>query len=77
MAKDSKKARGTQGGELKYIPMRKAARAMALIAGVLSLCIVLFAAAEAAWPWVAIFAALTGVALYLAYAMTVDLREAH
>ena len=77
MAKGSKKANGTQGEKLKYVPMRKAARAMSLVAGIISLCIVLFSAAEAAWSWAAIFVALTGVAFYLVYAMTVDLREAH
>lgn len=77
MAKGSKKANGAQSERLKYIPMRKVARAMSLVAGIISLCIALFSAVEAAWPWAAIFAALTGVAFYLVYAMTVDLREAH
>ena len=56
--------------------MRKVARIMTLIAGALASCIVAFAVAEAAWPWAAVFAAVAGVAFYLAYAMTVDLREA-
>ena len=74
MAKQAKKAGKVQTEELKYVPMRKVARIMTLIAGALASCIVAFAVAEAAWPWAAVFAA--DVAFYLAYAMTVDLREA-
>lgn len=57
--------------------MRKVARAMTLVAGALSSGIVAFSVAEAAWAWAAVFAAVASVAFYLAYAMTVDLREAH
>lgn len=77
MSKKANKVHEVQAEELKYIPARKAARAMAFAAGVLSAVIVAFSAAEAAWPWAAVFAAVAGVAFYLAYAMTVDLREAH
>ena len=77
MSKKANKASKVQHEELKCIPMRKVARVMTLIAGVLALAIVVFSAAEAAWPWAAVFAAVSGVAFYLAYAMTVDLREAH
>ncbi len=76
MAKQAKKAGKVQTEELKYVPMRKVARIMTLIAGALASCIVAFAVAEAVWPWAAVFAAVAGVAFYLAYAMTVDLREA-
>ena len=56
--------------------MRKVARVMTLVAGALSSGIVAFSIAEAAWAWAAVFAAVAAVAFYLAYAMTVDLREA-
>ena len=77
MAKNAKNASKAQVEELKYVPMRKVARAMTFIAGALSSGIVAFSVAEAAWAWAAIFAAVAAVAFYLAYAMTVDLREAH
>ena len=67
MAKNAKNASKAQAEGLKYVPMRKAARAMTFVAGV----------AEAAWAWAAVFAAMTAVAFYLAYAMTIDLHEAH
>lgn len=77
MAKNVKNASKAQVEGLKYVPMRKAARAMTFVAGALSSGIVAFSVAEAAWAWAAIFAAVAAVAFYLAYAMTVDLREAH
>lgn len=77
MTKHAEKRTKAQTEELKYIPMRKVARVMTLVAGALAACIVAFAIAEVAWPWAAVFAAVAGVAFYLAYAMTVDLREAH
>lgn len=76
MAKNAKNASKAQVEELKYVPMRKVARAMTFVAGALSSGIVAFSIAEAAWAWAAVFAAVAAVALYLAYAMTVDLREA-
>lgn len=77
MAKNVKNASKAQAEGLKYVPMRKAARAMTFVAGALSSGIVVFSIAEAAWAWAVVFAAMTVVAFYLAYAMTVDLREAH
>lgn len=74
MAKNVKNASKAQAEGLKYIPMRKVARAMTFVAGALSSGIVAFSVAEAAWAWAAVFAA---VAFYLAYAMTIDLHEAH
>lgn len=75
MAKNTKNVSKVQAEGLKYVPMRKVARAMTLVAGALSSGIVAFSVAEAAWA--AVFAAVAAVAFYLAYAMTVDLREAH
>lgn len=75
MAKNVKNASKAQAEGLKYVPMRKAARAMTFVAGVLSSGIVVFSVAEAAWA--AVFAAMAAVAFYLAYAMTIDLHEAH
>ena len=40
MAKQAKKAGKVQTEELKYVPMRKVARIMTLIAGALASCIV-------------------------------------
>lgn len=77
MDKNAKNASKAQVEELKYVPMRKVARAMTFVAGALSSGIVAFSVAEAAWAWAAVFAAVAAVAFYLAYAMTVDLREAH
>ena len=77
MAKIVKNASKAQAEGLKYVPMRKAARAMTFVAGVLSSGIVVFSVAEAAWAWAAVFAAMAAVAFYLAYAMTIDLHEAH
>lgn len=76
MAKNVKNASKAQAEGLKYVPMRKAARAMTFVAG-LSSGIVVFSVAEAAWAWAAVFAAMAAVAFYLAYAMTIDLHEAH
>ena len=73
---NAKSANRIQPESLKYVPMRKVARVMALVAGALSSGIVAFSIAEAAWAWAAVFAAVAAVAFYLAYAMTVDLREA-
>ena len=75
MAKNAKNASKAQAEGLKYVPMRKAARAMTFVAGALSSGIVVFSVAEAAWA--AVFAAMTAVAFYLAYSMTIDLHEAH
>ena len=75
MAKNVKNASRAQAEGLKYVPMRKAARAMTFVAGALSSGIVGFSVAEAAWA--AVFAAMEAVAFYLAYAMTIDLHEAH
>lgn len=75
MAKNAKNASRAQAEGLKYVPMRKAARAMTFVAGALSSGIVVFSVAEAAWA--AVFAAMAAVAFYLAYAMTIDLHEAH
>lgn len=75
MAKNVKNASKVQAEDLKYVPMRKAARAMTFVAGALSSGIVVFSVAEAAWA--AVFAAMAAVAFYLAYAMTIDLHEAH
>ena len=75
MAKNVKNASKAQAEGLKYVPMRKAARAMTFVAGVLSSGIVVFSVAEAAWAWAAVFAAMAAVAFYLAYAMTIDLHE--
>ena len=75
MAKNVKNASKAQAEGLKYAPMRKAARAMTFVAGALSSGIVVFSVAEAAWA--AVFAAMAAVAFYLAYAMTIDLHEAH
>lgn len=75
MAKNVKNASRAQAEGLKYVPMRKAARAMTFVAGALSSGIVVFSVAEAAWA--AVFAAMAVVAFYLAYAMTIDLHEAH
>lgn len=75
MAKNVKNASRAQAEGLKYVPMRKAARAMTFVAGALSSGIVVFSVAEAAWA--AVFAAMEAVAFYLAYAMTIDLHEAH
>lgn len=75
MAKNVKNASKAQAEGLKYVPMRKAARAMTFVAGALSSGIVVFSVAEAAWA--AVFAAMAAVAFYLAYAMTIDLHEAH
>ena len=75
MAKNAKNASKAQAEGLKYVPMRKAARAMTFVAGALSSGIVVFSVAEAAWA--AVFAAMAAVAFYLAYAMTIDLHEAH
>ena len=75
MAKNVKNASKAQAEGLKYVPMRKAARAMTFVAGALSSGIVVFSVVEAAWA--AVFAAMTAVAFYLAYAMTIDLHEAH
>lgn len=75
MAKNVKNASKAQAEDLKYVPMRKAARAMTFVAGALSSGIVVFSVAEAAWA--AVFAAMAAVAFYLAYAMTIDLHEAH
>ncbi len=75
MAKNVKNASRAQAEGLKYVPMRKAARAMTFVAGALSSGIVVFSVAEAAWA--AVFAAMAAVAFYLAYAMTIDLHEAH
>ena len=58
MAKNAKDASKAQAEGLKYVPMRKAARAMTFVAGALS-------------------SGMTAVAFYLAYAMTIDLHEAH
>lgn len=77
MAKNVKNASKAQAEDLKYVPMRKAARAMTFVAGALSSGIVVFSVAETAWAWAAVFAAMAAVAFYLAYAMTIDLREAH
>lgn len=77
MAKNTKNVSKVQAEGPKYVPMRKVARAMTLVAGALSSGIVAFSVAEAAWAWAAVFAAVAAVAFYLAYAMTVDLREAH
>lgn len=77
MAKNVKNASKAQAEGLKYALMRKAARAMTFVAGALSSGIVVFSVAEAAWAWAAVFAAMAAVAFYLAYAMTIDLREAH
>ena len=77
MAKNVKNASKAQAEGLKYAPMRKAARAMTFVAGALSSGIVVFSVAETAWAWAAVFAAMTAVAFYLAYAMTIDLHEAH
>lgn len=79
MAKNVKNASKAQAEGLKYVPMRKVARAMTFVAGALSSGIVAFSVAEAAWAWAwaTVFAAVAAVAFYLAYAMTVDLREAH
>lgn len=77
MAKNVKNASKAQAEGLKYVPMRKVARAMTFVAGVLSSGIVVFSVAEAAWAWAAVFAAMAAVAFYLAYAMTIDLHEAH
>ena len=49
MAKNVKNASKAQAEGLKYVPMRKAARAMTFVAGVLSSGIVVFSVAEAAW----------------------------
>lgn len=76
MANNVKNASRIRSEGLKYVPMRKVARAMTLVAGALSSGIVAFSIAEAAWAWAAVFAAVAAVAFYLAYAMTVDLREA-
>lgn len=75
MAKNVKNASRAQAEGLKYVPMRKAARAMTFVAGALSSGIVVFSVTEAAWA--AVFAAMAAVAFYLAYAMTIDLHEAH
>lgn len=75
MAKNVKNASRAQAEGLKYVPMRKAARAVTFVAGALSSGIVVFSVAEAAWA--AVFAAMAAVAFYLAYAMTIDLHEAH
>lgn len=75
MAKNVKNASRAQAEGLKYVPMRKAARAMTFVVGALSSGIVVFSVAEAAWA--AVFAAMAAVAFYLAYAMTIDLHEAH
>lgn len=75
MAKNVKNASKAQAEDLKYVPMRKAARAMTFVAGALSSGIVVFSVAETAWA--AVFAAMAAVAFYLAYAMTIDLHEAH
>lgn len=75
MAKNVKNASRAQAEGLKHVPMRKAARAMTFVAGALSSGIVVFSVAEAAWA--AVFAAMAAVAFYLAYAMTIDLHEAH
>lgn len=79
MAKNAKNASKAQAEGLKYVPMRKAARAMTFVAGALSSGIVVFSVAETAWAWAwaAVFAAMAAVAFYLAYAMTIDLHEAH
>ena len=53
MAKNVKNASKAQAEGLKYVPMRKAARAMTFVAGVLSSGIVVFSVAEAAWAWAA------------------------
>ena len=49
MAKNAKNASKAQAEGLKYVPMRKAARAMTFVAGALSSGIVVFSVAEAAW----------------------------
>lgn len=77
MANNVKNANRIQPESLKYVPMRKVARVMTLVVGALSSGIVAFSIAEAAWARAAVFAAVAAVAFYLAYAMTVDLREAH
>lgn len=55
MAKNVKNASKAQAEGLKYVPMRKAARAMTFVAGALSSGIVVFSVAEAAWAWAAVF----------------------
>ena len=77
MAKNVKNASKAQAEDLKYVPMRKAARAMTFVAGALSSGIVVFSVAETAWAWAAVFAAMTAGSFYLASAMTIDLHEAH
>lgn len=54
MAKNVKNASKAQAEGLKYVPMRKAARAMTFVAGVLSSGIVVFSVAETAWAWAAV-----------------------
>lgn len=55
MANNAKSANRIQPESLKYVPMRKVARVMALVAGALSSGIVAFSIAEAAWAWAAVF----------------------
>lgn len=61
---------------LKHIGLRKAARIMTAIAGVLGLIVAVFSLANSLWVPAAVFVALALVAFYITYAETMELRAA-
>lgn len=75
MTKNKKKAQPQQE-ELKFVPGRKVAWALMLLAAVLALVIALFSLAQGTLAWVAIFGAIAAIAFYMAHALRAELREA-
>lgn len=75
--KNGKSKKNVQQEELKYIPGRKVACAMMLVAAVFSLIIALFSLVQGTIAWVAVFGALSGVAFYMAHMLRAELRESH
>ena len=65
-----------QKKEQRFVASRKVARVLTCIAGVLALVVAINAAVLAMWVPAVVFLALTVLAFYLAYAMSVEIRSA-
>ncbi len=75
--KNGKSKKNAQVEELKYVPGRKVACVMMLVAAVLALIVALFSLFQGTIAWVAIFGALSAIAFYMAYMLRAELRQSH
>ncbi len=79
MAKQATRAQkklAQQKKEQRFVMSRKVARVLTCIAGALALVVAINAAVLAMWVPAVVFLALTALAFYLAYAMSVEIRSA-